>query len=644
MPGLGEQHRITSGSSTNPFADPDRRIVEYTAHEIVTLKNRLEKQLGPEYISTRPGASGQRVHYLAAEKCINLANEVFGFNGWSSAIQNIQVDFIDEHRESGKVSLGLSVIVRVTLKDGTYHEDIGYGHIENCKGKAAAFEKAKKEGTTDAMKRALRNFGNVLGNCLYDKDYLAKVSKVKVEPAKWAAENLHRHQDYDPVKKESEQGSGGTKSSDEFDEVDFSESRVNEGNPDEVALDTMGEDRETKPSLNNRGPSNPTSNGQPNAPQRRAIPPAQPPRTPGPPHRHQPQHPQNPIGVHHPPPGAAPSGPHPPAAAAGFYTARAAPLLQAVSTNDPSANIPAANPSNLPTFNPHSESPSIRKTVGVDHSKSKPVNREALGLPPPPAPPALGLAPSAGAGAAAAAAGSNGGVTTTAGIVTRSTSNFVNPQLDGMRRIGAPPGGAGNHSPMGNRGSGGYKPPGPATGNVNANGAMKRNIDSVTAEGGPTYVYFLFFLFFLILSLPFPRVTLASRTHAVLETLTPLYHHSKPPQYPPHPPHHPPSHHHNPPQRTPLTDVPSNISNNNHLSTSNQSHNHSHADGAAEVKRQKVAGGVGAGVGVGKGVGAGVGVGVGMTNGNGNGNGNGTGNGNGNGGIMKPKTEVETKS
>lgn len=200
---------------------------EYTAKEIATLQSRLDKQLGPEYISARPGAGGQKVHYLAAEKCINLANEVFGFNGWSSAIQNIQIDFVcasgrlgpgklhdrlgpvliwlfgqvDEHPNTGKVSLGLSVIVRVTLRDGTFHEvkllysdisksriidfvgqDIGYGHIENCKGKAAAFEKSKKEGTTDALKRALRNFGNVLGNCIYDKEYLAKVTKVKAGP------------------------------------------------------------------------------------------------------------------------------------------------------------------------------------------------------------------------------------------------------------------------------------------------------------------------------------------------------------------------------------------------------------------------------------------------------------------------------
>ena len=44
------------------------------------------------------------------------------------------------------------------------------------------FEKTKKEATTDALKRALRNFGNVLGNCIYDKDYIAKVTKIKVAP------------------------------------------------------------------------------------------------------------------------------------------------------------------------------------------------------------------------------------------------------------------------------------------------------------------------------------------------------------------------------------------------------------------------------------------------------------------------------
>jgi DNA repair and recombination protein RAD52 len=188
----------------NPFEEVRPRVSEYTAQEIATLQSRLEKQLGPEYISSRAGPSGQKVHYLAAEKCIQLANEVFGFNGWSSQIMDVQVDFVDEHPQTLKITLGLSVIVRVTLKDGTFHEDIGYGHIENCKGKAAAFEKAKKEGTTDALKRALKNFGNVLGNCIYDKEYLAKVTKIKVEKPRWDVANLHRHSDHMPIKKEQQ--------------------------------------------------------------------------------------------------------------------------------------------------------------------------------------------------------------------------------------------------------------------------------------------------------------------------------------------------------------------------------------------------------------------------------------------------------
>lgn len=189
----GDQHQAWA----NPFEEAKPRVSEWTAKEIATISSRLDKQLGPEYISSRAGPGGSRVHYLTAEKVIGLANEVFGFNGWSSSIQNIQVDFADENPQTQRVSIGLSVIVRVTLRDGTYHEDVGYGSIENAKGKAMAFEKAKKEGTTDALKRTLRNFGNVLGNCIYDQDYVKQVTKIKTQPnKKFDPDNLHRHSDF----------------------------------------------------------------------------------------------------------------------------------------------------------------------------------------------------------------------------------------------------------------------------------------------------------------------------------------------------------------------------------------------------------------------------------------------------------------
>ena len=91
----GDQHK-SAATSVNPFEEVKPHVSEYTAQEIATLSSRLEKQLGPEYISSRPGAGGGKVHYLSADKCINLANEVFGFNGWSSGIQNIQIDFVSE--------------------------------------------------------------------------------------------------------------------------------------------------------------------------------------------------------------------------------------------------------------------------------------------------------------------------------------------------------------------------------------------------------------------------------------------------------------------------------------------------------------------------------------------------------------------
>ena len=82
------------------------------------------------------------------------------------------------HISRGSIEIPNTILAVILMRI----QDIGYGHIENCKGKAAAFEKAKKEGTTDALKRALRNFGNILGNCIYDKDYLARVTKLKVTP------------------------------------------------------------------------------------------------------------------------------------------------------------------------------------------------------------------------------------------------------------------------------------------------------------------------------------------------------------------------------------------------------------------------------------------------------------------------------
>lgn len=45
-------------------------------------------------------------------------------------------------------------------------------------GSNGPITQAKKEAVTDGLKRTLRNFGSLLGNCLYDKKHLADVSKM----------------------------------------------------------------------------------------------------------------------------------------------------------------------------------------------------------------------------------------------------------------------------------------------------------------------------------------------------------------------------------------------------------------------------------------------------------------------------------
>ncbi|KIJ43895.1 hypothetical protein M422DRAFT_60283 [Sphaerobolus stellatus SS14] len=159
----------------------DSGASEDMSAKVAALQAKLNQKLGPEFISQRPGpGGGMKLTYAEGWKIINLANEIFGYNGWSSSLVNLTMDFCDCHEESKRYSVGVTAIVRVTLRDGSFHEDIGYGILENSKSKGMAIDKCKKEAVTDGLKRALRNFGNVLGNCLYDKSYTQEIVKMRV--------------------------------------------------------------------------------------------------------------------------------------------------------------------------------------------------------------------------------------------------------------------------------------------------------------------------------------------------------------------------------------------------------------------------------------------------------------------------------
>nr|XP_004553422.2 DNA repair protein RAD52 homolog isoform X2 [Maylandia zebra] len=152
----------------------------YTAEEYQAVQDALRQKLGPEYISTRMAGGGQKVCYIEGHRVISLANEMFGYNGWSHSISQQNVDFVD--LINGKFYVGVSAFVKVQLKDGSFHEDVGYGVSEGLKSKALSLEKARKEAVTDGMKRALKCFGNALGNCILNKEYLLAINKIPKQP------------------------------------------------------------------------------------------------------------------------------------------------------------------------------------------------------------------------------------------------------------------------------------------------------------------------------------------------------------------------------------------------------------------------------------------------------------------------------
>lgn len=137
---LAQQSFSLFGSQPSLLNDS---MSEETMRKIASLQAKLNQKLGPEFISQRPGpGGGPKLTYAEGWKVINLANEVFGFNGWSSSIVSLNTDFVDFIEASGKYNVGVTAIVRVTLRDGTFHEDIGYGLLDNGRQKGAALDKA----------------------------------------------------------------------------------------------------------------------------------------------------------------------------------------------------------------------------------------------------------------------------------------------------------------------------------------------------------------------------------------------------------------------------------------------------------------------------------------------------------------------
>src|SRR5215211_301813 len=140
-------------------------------------KEALNAPLNRAHVKTRRHG-GLVLHYVESWKCIEEANRIFGFDGWSS--QTVETHCVSEReRKVGsppnqRDGWGVSYVskVKITVLAGgesLTREGIGAGHgIDVDLG--LAHESAIKEAEADARKRALMTLGYAFGLALYDKE------------------------------------------------------------------------------------------------------------------------------------------------------------------------------------------------------------------------------------------------------------------------------------------------------------------------------------------------------------------------------------------------------------------------------------------------------------------------------------------
>ena len=161
---------------------------------------KLRKPLMAEHVKSREAFGSGKLSYIAGFHAIDMANDIFGFDGWSTEILVLKevnrVSYIKPPYKSGDkekpmVAIAYMCNLRLSVRaeDGTIvtKEDTGFGDGQagdTPAGMHSAIELASKEAVTDAIKRCLRAFGNQFGNSLYDKDGQAPIEAEVYEASK----------------------------------------------------------------------------------------------------------------------------------------------------------------------------------------------------------------------------------------------------------------------------------------------------------------------------------------------------------------------------------------------------------------------------------------------------------------------------
>ena len=142
----------------------------------------LDAPLDPKRISQRTD-KGRALDYLETYDVIDAANRIFGYDGWGYRVLSL-VEITNgtywttatkDMPSKEKPWALFEATVEAWLVDdwgaeGCRRRDVGHG-IARPADSVDTLEMQRKGAVSDALKRALRAFGNQFGNSLYDKDH-----------------------------------------------------------------------------------------------------------------------------------------------------------------------------------------------------------------------------------------------------------------------------------------------------------------------------------------------------------------------------------------------------------------------------------------------------------------------------------------
>ena len=151
-----------NGTHPEPIREPD--LMWESLPPAVT--QRLADPLDEGLVSQRRGRGNRSFAYLEGSTVIEQANRVFGHGGWGyELVGDVTVregESVDQQTGEATPWRAYAATVKVTVPGSQPRTDTGFQAVAD--DTVEGHETAWKGAVTDALKRALRSYGDQFGN------------------------------------------------------------------------------------------------------------------------------------------------------------------------------------------------------------------------------------------------------------------------------------------------------------------------------------------------------------------------------------------------------------------------------------------------------------------------------------------------